>query len=152
MNKPADIKHHTVPLWIGGKPVVPAGRTGDVYNPASGQVSKKVPLADAKTVDAAVKAAATALPAWRETPFFSERERAALAWTEAVTLISRETISDAAYEEARRHFSERELVDLTMAIVAINSWNRMAVAFRPVPGSYQRSAREGAQREKAGVA
>jgi len=68
MNKPADIKHHTVPLWIGGKAVVPNGRTGDVYNPASGQVSKKVPLADAKTVDAAVKAAAAALPAWRDTP------------------------------------------------------------------------------------
>jgi malonate-semialdehyde dehydrogenase (acetylating)/methylmalonate-semialdehyde dehydrogenase len=68
MNKPADIKHHTVPLWIGGKAVVPAGRTGDVYNPATGEVSKKVPLADAKTVDAAVKAAAAALPAWRDTP------------------------------------------------------------------------------------
>ena len=68
MNKPADIKHHTVPLWIGGKPVVPAGRTGDVYNPASGQVAKKVPLADAKIVDAAVRAAAAALPAWRDTP------------------------------------------------------------------------------------
>ena len=68
MNKPADIKHHTVPLWIGGKPVVPAGRMGDVYNPASGQVAKKVPLADAKIVDAAVKAAAAAYPAWRDTP------------------------------------------------------------------------------------
>jgi malonate-semialdehyde dehydrogenase (acetylating)/methylmalonate-semialdehyde dehydrogenase len=68
MNKPADIKHHTVPLWIGGKPLVPAGRTGDVYNPATGQVAKKVPLADAKIVDAAVKAAAAALPAWRDTP------------------------------------------------------------------------------------
>jgi malonate-semialdehyde dehydrogenase (acetylating)/methylmalonate-semialdehyde dehydrogenase len=68
MNKPADIKHHTVPLWIGGKPVVPGGRTGDVYNPATGQVAKKVPLADAKIVDAAVKAAAAALPAWRDTP------------------------------------------------------------------------------------
>ena len=68
MNKPADIKHHTVPLWIGGKAVVPAGRSGDVYNPATGEVSKKVPLADAKTVDAAVKAAAAALPAWRGTP------------------------------------------------------------------------------------
>jgi malonate-semialdehyde dehydrogenase (acetylating)/methylmalonate-semialdehyde dehydrogenase len=68
MNKPADIKHHTVPLWIGGKPVIPPGRSGDVYNPATGQVAKKVPLADAKTVDAAVKAAAAALPAWRDTP------------------------------------------------------------------------------------
>ncbi|MGH8739080.1 MAG: CoA-acylating methylmalonate-semialdehyde dehydrogenase, partial [Burkholderiales bacterium] len=68
MNKPADIKHHTVPLWIDGKPVVPAGRTGDVYNPASGQVVRKVPFADAKAIDAAVKAAAAALPAWRDTP------------------------------------------------------------------------------------
>ncbi|MFZ1908159.1 MAG: CoA-acylating methylmalonate-semialdehyde dehydrogenase [Burkholderiales bacterium] len=68
MNKPADIKHHTVPLWIGGKTVVPAGRTGEVFNPATGQVAKKVPLADAKIVDAAVKAAAAALPAWRDTP------------------------------------------------------------------------------------
>ncbi len=68
MNKPADIKHHTVPLWIGGKPVVPAGRAGDVFNPATGQVAKKVPLADARIVDAAVKAAAAALPAWRDTP------------------------------------------------------------------------------------
>jgi len=68
MNKPADIKHHTVPLWIGGKPVVPGGRMGDVYNPATGQVAKKVPLSDAKIVDAAVKAAAAAYPAWRDTP------------------------------------------------------------------------------------
>ncbi len=93
-----------------------------------------------------------ALSAWRETPFFSQRERAALAWTEAVTLLAQETISDAAYEEASRHFSERELVDLTMAIVAINCWNRMAVAFRTVPGSYQRSAKGGGERGKAGVA
>jgi len=85
-----------------------------------------------------------ALAAWHETPFFSERERAALAWAEAVTLVARETISDGAYEAARRQFSERELVDLTMAIVAINSWNRMAVAFRPIPGSYQRAAKGGA--------
>ena len=68
MNKPAEIKHHTVPMWIGGKPLVPAGRAGDVFNPASGQVAKKVPLADAKIVDAAVKSAAEALPAWRDTP------------------------------------------------------------------------------------
>jgi malonate-semialdehyde dehydrogenase (acetylating)/methylmalonate-semialdehyde dehydrogenase len=68
MNKPADLKHHTVPLWIGGKPVVPAGRMGDVYNPATGQVAKKVPLSDARIVDAAVKAAAAAYPAWRDTP------------------------------------------------------------------------------------
>jgi malonate-semialdehyde dehydrogenase (acetylating) / methylmalonate-semialdehyde dehydrogenase len=68
MNKPAEIRHHTVPLWIGGKPVAPAGRMGDVFNPATGQVAKKVAFADAKTVDAAVKAAAAAYPAWRDTP------------------------------------------------------------------------------------
>ncbi|MEZ4585413.1 MAG: carboxymuconolactone decarboxylase family protein [Gemmatimonadales bacterium] len=80
-----------------------------------------------------------ALSAWRETPFYSERERAALAWTEAVTCISQGTISEADYLDVRRQFSERELVDLTIAIVAINGWNRMAIAFRSVPGSYQRT-------------
>ena len=68
MNKPADIRHHTVPLWIGGKPVAPSGRMGEVYNPATGQVAKKVVFSDAKMVDAAVKAAAAAFPAWRDTP------------------------------------------------------------------------------------
>jgi malonate-semialdehyde dehydrogenase (acetylating)/methylmalonate-semialdehyde dehydrogenase len=68
MNKPAEIRHHTVPLWIGGKPVAPAGRMGDVFNPATGRVVKKVAFADANTVDAAVKAAAAAYPAWRDTP------------------------------------------------------------------------------------
>jgi malonate-semialdehyde dehydrogenase (acetylating)/methylmalonate-semialdehyde dehydrogenase len=68
MNKPADLKVATVPAWINGKPVVPAGRTGDVYNPATGQVAKQVPYCDAAAVDAAVKAAAAALPAWREAP------------------------------------------------------------------------------------
>ncbi|HMA90306.1 MAG TPA: CoA-acylating methylmalonate-semialdehyde dehydrogenase, partial [Burkholderiales bacterium] len=68
MNKPAEIRHHTVPMWIGGKAVAPAGRTGDVFNPATGEVAKKVGYADAKTVDAAVKAAAAAFPGWRDTP------------------------------------------------------------------------------------
>jgi len=68
VNKPADIRHHTVPLWIGGKPVAPSGRMGEVYNPATGQVAKKVVFSDAKMVDAAVKAAAAAFPAWRDTP------------------------------------------------------------------------------------
>lgn len=77
------------------------------------------------------------LTAWRETPFFSERERAALAWTEAVTLISQHEITDALYDEARRHFSEKELVDLTLAIVTINGWNRLAITFRTPAGSYQ---------------
>jgi len=74
-----------------------------------------------------------ALSAWREAPFFSGRERAALAWAEAVTLLAESRVPDDVYEEARRHFTERELVDLTMAVVAINGWNRLAVAFRLPP-------------------
>ncbi len=78
-----------------------------------------------------------AVAAWHEAPFFTERERAALAWTEAVTLISQTHVPDEAYEAARRHFGEKELVDLTVGIVAINGWNRLAVAFRTVPGTYK---------------
>jgi malonate-semialdehyde dehydrogenase (acetylating) / methylmalonate-semialdehyde dehydrogenase len=66
MNKPADLKLDTVPCWIGGKPVVPAGRMGEVYNPATGQVTKRVPYCDAAAIDAAVKAAAAAYPEWRD--------------------------------------------------------------------------------------
>jgi AhpD family alkylhydroperoxidase len=83
-----------------------------------------------------------ALNAWRETPFFTDRERAALAWTEAVTLISESHVPDAVYEETRQHFSDEELVNLTMAVVAINGWNRLAIAFRAVPGAYQPAARK----------
>jgi AhpD family alkylhydroperoxidase len=78
-----------------------------------------------------------ALNAWRETPFFSDRERAALAWTEAITLVTEGHVSDQVYEEARRQFSEEELVHLTMSAVTINGWNRLAIAFRAVPGAYQ---------------
>ncbi len=78
-----------------------------------------------------------ALNAWRETPFYSERERAALAWTEALTLISEKDVSDDLYESVRQQFTEKELVDLTLAIIAINSGNRMASSFRPMPGTYQ---------------
>lgn len=74
---------------------------------------------------------------WRETPFFSERERAALAWAEAVTQVSSRHVPDEVYELAREHFSEKELVDLTLAIVAINGWNRPAISFRKVAGTYQ---------------
>lgn len=77
-----------------------------------------------------------ALSAWRETPFFSEKERAALAWTEAITLISTSQAPDDVYELARKHFNETELMNLTTAIVAINGWNRFAVSFRAVPGTY----------------
>jgi AhpD family alkylhydroperoxidase len=78
-----------------------------------------------------------ALGAWHETPFYTDRERAALAWTDAVTLVSQGPVSDALYQEARQHFSEKELVDLTLALVAINGWNRLGISFRTVPGTYQ---------------
>ena len=86
-----------------------------------------------------------ALNAWRETPFYTDRERAALAWTEALTLIGETHAPDDVFEEARRHFSEAELVTLTMAIVAINGWNRLAIGFRMPPGLYQPKARAEAQ-------
>jgi AhpD family alkylhydroperoxidase len=82
------------------------------------------------------------LSAWHETPFYSERERAALAWTEALTLISESHAPDALYEEVRQHFSEQEMVSLTMAIITINGWNRLAIGFRTVPGSYEPRKRE----------
>jgi AhpD family alkylhydroperoxidase len=72
------------------------------------------------------------LDAWRESPLYSDRERAALAWTEAVTLVSQTRVPDEVYEEARRHFSEEELVKLTVAVAAINAWNRIAISFRAV--------------------
>ena len=80
------------------------------------------------------------LDAWRETPYYSARERAALEWTEAVTEIGRDHVPDEVFERARQYFSERELIDLTLAVVAINAWNRLSIAFRAVPGSYQRAA------------
>ena len=83
-----------------------------------------------------------ALSAWRETPFFSERERAALAWTEAVTLVADAPIDEEDYADARDHFDEKSLVDLTLAIVAINGWNRLSIAFATVPGSYRRPTPE----------
>jgi len=77
------------------------------------------------------------LNAWRETPFFSERERAALAWTEAVTLVSQTRVPDEVYQEAKKRFTDHELVNLTLAVAQINVWNRLAIAFRAVPGTYQ---------------
>jgi len=77
-----------------------------------------------------------AVSAWWDTPFFTESERAALEWTEAVTLITNR-ISDEAYERVRKHFSEKELINLTLAVTQINVWNRLNVAFRNVPGAYQ---------------
>jgi AhpD family alkylhydroperoxidase len=77
-----------------------------------------------------------ALPVWQETPFFSDRERAALLWTESLTLISQTHAPDEVYEEARRHFSEEELANLTLVIGTINIWNRFGVGFRDEPGHY----------------
>jgi AhpD family alkylhydroperoxidase len=76
------------------------------------------------------------LNAWRETPYYTDRERAALAWTEAVTLITDGFVPDEVYAVARTQFSEKELIALTMAIININAWNRLNVSFRNVPGGY----------------
>jgi len=76
------------------------------------------------------------LDAWHETPYYSARERAALEWTEALTLISDTHVPDEVYERVRKQFTEDELVHLSLAIVAINGWNRLNVAARTVPGDY----------------
>jgi len=89
------------------------------------------------------------LTAWRETPFYTDTERAALAWTEALTLINETHAPDDVYEEVRRHFSEVEIVNLTMAIATINGWNRLALGFRMVPGTYEPKA--SLERQAAGV-
>jgi AhpD family alkylhydroperoxidase len=85
------------------------------------------------------------LDAWRESPLYSERERAALAWTEALTLVTQGHVSDEVYEAARGQFDERELADLTLAIVAINGANRLNIAFRTVPGAYRVAAARAAE-------
>lgn len=77
------------------------------------------------------------LSAWRETPFYSDRERAALSWTEVVTLLSETGVPDDVYEEVRGQFSEAEIVKLTMLVIAINCWNRLNVSLRAVPGHYK---------------
>jgi AhpD family alkylhydroperoxidase len=76
------------------------------------------------------------LDAWREAPLYTDRERAALAWAEAVTKLEKNNVPDDAYEEASQQFSEEELVDLTMAVIGINSWNRLNIAFRTPAGDY----------------
>jgi AhpD family alkylhydroperoxidase len=76
------------------------------------------------------------LDAWRETPYYSERERAALEWTEALTLVSETRVPDEVYERVRKQFSEDELAHLSLAVVAINGWNRLNIAARTVPGDY----------------
>ena len=74
------------------------------------------------------------LEVWRECPYYTDRERAALAWTEAVTILTNGHVADAVYEEARSQFSEKELSDLTLAVATINAWNRLSIAARLVPG------------------
>ena len=81
------------------------------------------------------------LDAWEECPYYSDRERAALAWTEAVTLVADEHVPDSVYERVRPHFTEKELCDLTLAVAAINAWNRLSIAGRIVPGTYRASQR-----------
>lgn len=82
------------------------------------------------------------LPAWREAPFYTDRERAALEWTEALTLISQNDVPDELYQRVREQFGEKELVDLTLAIAAINTWNRLSISLRSEVGSYRVGARE----------
>ena len=77
------------------------------------------------------------LEAWREAPLYSERERAALAWAEAMTLLTNKDVPDEVYEQARAQFTEQELAMLSLAVVAINSWNRLNIAFRTPAGGYQ---------------
>ena len=77
------------------------------------------------------------LDAWRETPFYNPRERAALTWTESLTLISQNHVPEDIYQQVREQFSENEIVDLTYAVMAINAWNRLAISMRAVPGPYQ---------------
>jgi len=81
------------------------------------------------------------LSAWREAPFYSERERAALAWAEAVTRLEQQHVADEIYEQAHGAFSDQELAVLTLAIVEINGWNRFAISFQAEPGSYQPARR-----------
>jgi AhpD family alkylhydroperoxidase len=81
------------------------------------------------------------LDAWREAPLYSARERAALEWTEALTILHEDHVPDAAFAEVREHFSEEEVVDLSLAVVAINGWNRLMIGFRGEAGTYQVPAR-----------
>jgi AhpD family alkylhydroperoxidase len=131
-----------------GKVIVSSGLEksllGLVYTRAS-QLNGCAYCIDMHTKDARVAGETEqrlyALSAWRETPFFTSRERAALAWTEALTNIQQGQASDEVYEEARREFEEPQLVKLTLAITYINAWNRIAIAFRAEPGTYQPKVR-----------
>ena len=87
------------------------------------------------------------LDAWRESPYYSDRERAALAWTEAVTLVTDGFVPDDVYEQARQEFTEKELIALTMAVIEINGWNRLNLSFRTVPGAYQSQRKPESRRD-----
>lgn len=84
------------------------------------------------------------LDAWEESPYYTDRERAALAWAESVTNIQEGHVPDAVYEHVKNFFNEKELADLTLAVTAINSWNRLSIAARTVPGTYQPAKSHGA--------
>lgn len=86
------------------------------------------------------------LDAWRESPYYTERERAALAWTESVTLVSSTNVPDDVFAEVQKYFSEKEIVDLTFAVATINAWNRIAISLRAVPGHYQPPQKSSAAR------
>ena len=80
------------------------------------------------------------LDAWEESPYYTDRERAVLAWAEAVTRVADTHVPDEAFEEVRRHFSDEEIANLTLAVVAINGWNRLNIAYRTTPGTYDPQA------------
>jgi len=84
------------------------------------------------------------LDAWEESPYYTDRERAALAWAESVTNIQEGHVTDAVFERVKEFFNEKELADLTLAVTAINSWNRLSIAARTVPGTYQPAKKQGA--------
>src|SRR4030095_16459775 len=84
------------------------------------------------------------LDAWEESPYYSDRERAALAWAESVTNIQDGHVPDSVYEDVKKFFNDKELADLTLAVTAINSWNRLSIAARTVPGTYQPAKTQGA--------
>ena len=89
------------------------------------------------------------LNAWRDAPFYSDRERAALAWAEAVTLVTEGHVPNEVYEQTRSQFTDEELVNLTLAVVTINGWNRFSIAFRSVAGTYQPQRRQAEAAELA---
>ena len=84
------------------------------------------------------------LDAWEESPYYSDRERATLKWAESVTNIQDGHVPDSVFEEVQKHFTEKEIADLTLAVTAINSWNRLSIAARTVPGTYQPAKKQGA--------